>query len=370
MLFDLDTGAILLSVSSLLFRGNESVKIFYRFERVIGTFQCIIFLCGPLKDFLHALRLFVPLGLTLLASGLSLVAQSTQVQWKESSVSFDESAGIISLTMVRSGEMFGSKSVYYSTVEVPNSATSGLDYFAATGLTKILPNGVEEVEVQITINQDPFEEGSASFLVRLSTFDPTVTIGGTSDLTVTINDDDGSSGGGSVVVEWVDSIVRVKEDASTVLLDAVRTGGLSSAVSVSYETSFDLGSGISSADFQGGTGTINFPANVSDQQVSITITNDVFTETDEEFKVTLKNVSSGTIGTRNPVRVIIEDDESSPGVIGWSVASAQVSEGDDEIQLEVRRIGGTQGALSVGYQSSSGTAIAGADFTAVSDILN
>jgi len=69
------------------------------------------FFADPLKDFLHVLRLFVPVGLTLLASGLSLVAQSTQVQWKESSLSFDESAGIISLTIVRSGDMFGSKTV-------------------------------------------------------------------------------------------------------------------------------------------------------------------------------------------------------------------------------------------------------------------
>ena len=72
MLFDWDTGAILLSVCFLVLGVTKVSKYFIDLRELLAHSKVLSFSADPLKDFLHALRLIVPVGLTLLASGLSL----------------------------------------------------------------------------------------------------------------------------------------------------------------------------------------------------------------------------------------------------------------------------------------------------------
>lgn len=61
---------------------------------------------------------------------------------------------------------------------------------------------------------------------------------------------------------------------------------------------------------------------------------------------------------------------SSPGVLQVSPATYAVEEGDTVVQVSVTRTGGTDGAASVSYATSDGTATAGADYTATTGTLN
>ncbi|MDQ3907561.1 MAG: carboxypeptidase regulatory-like domain-containing protein, partial [Acidobacteriota bacterium] len=61
---------------------------------------------------------------------------------------------------------------------------------------------------------------------------------------------------------------------------------------------------------------------------------------------------------------------SSPGILQLSSAAYSVGEGDGSVTLTVTRTNGSNGAASVGYATSDGTATAGSDYTAASGTLN
>jgi plastocyanin len=60
----------------------------------------------------------------------------------------------------------------------------------------------------------------------------------------------------------------------------------------------------------------------------------------------------------------------TPGVLRFSLASYSVGEGAGSATIVVQRTGGDDGAVSVGYAATGGTAVAGQDFTAVSGTLS
>lgn len=328
--------------------------------RVFGSHPIVsAFIAVPLKEFIHAFRKLIPFGISLFAFGMPSFAQNAQVEWKETAVTFDESAGTVQVTLVRSGNLTSLATVFYSTFA--ETATSSFDYQAVTNRQAIFTSGTEEVDINISISQDFQEEGNETFLVQLSNPNLGTDLGNNKDIRITIQDDD------VPLVEWADAIVRVGEDSTTVDLTAIRSGGTNSSVSLTYSTT--AGTATALQDFQTKTGTISFPSGVTQQTVSININNDTLTETDEEFTVTLGNLSSGNIGPQNPVRVIIEDDESAPGEIGWHVSSVTQLESETEIELVAQRTGGTQGSVSVQYSTSAGTATSGVDYSATSGLL-
>ena len=55
---------------------------------------------------------------------------------------------------------------------------------------------------------------------------------------------------------------------------------------------------------------VNFTAGVASQVVSIPITNDIFSESDEVFEVVLSRTMDNTVlGSPNTANIIIEDDD-------------------------------------------------------------
>ena len=60
----------------------------------------------------------------------------------------------------------------------------------------------------------------------------------------------------------------------------------------------------------------------------------------------------------------------SPGILRFSLASYSAGEGAGSATIAVQRTGGDDGAVSVGYAATGGSATAGQDFTAVSGTLS
>ncbi|MCZ6675110.1 MAG: hypothetical protein O7C75_19425 [Verrucomicrobia bacterium] len=312
-----------------------------------------------LRSIFQVVKHLFPVGSVMLSTGLFVAAQTTEIQWKESSVSFDESAGTVEVTLVRSQNMTGLATVYYQTVN--STATSPSDFQSISNRQAVFTTGKEEVTITTRINQDFQEEGSETYLLQLFNPSPGTIIGSKKDLIVTILDDDVAS------IQWSEGVVRVTEDSTFVDLTVVRSGGTGSFVSVNYATS--PGTATQVLDFQSKSGTISFASGETQKSIQINLTNDFLTETDEEFTVQLSDPSSGELGLQSQVRVIIEDDESSAGTIGWSVASVQEVESNTQIQLTAVRTGGNQGSVSVLYATSAITASVGEDFEATNGIL-
>ncbi|HEY0510573.1 MAG TPA: Calx-beta domain-containing protein [Thermoanaerobaculia bacterium] len=72
--------------------------------------------------------------------------------------------------------------------------------------------------------------------------------------------------------------------------------------------------------------------------------------------------------------VVVEDagggGGSHPGTLGFSLANFSVNEGAGTATLAVQRTGGADGAVSVAYAATAGTATAGQDFTSASGTLS
>ncbi len=67
--------------------------------------------------------------------------------------------------------------------------------------------------------------------------------------------------------------------------------------------------------------------------------------------------------------VVVQQATSQPGSLRFSLATFAVAEGAGAATLGVQRTGGADGAVSVHYAASAGTATAGADFAATSGTL-
>jgi len=296
----------------------------------------------------------------LFASSVFSFAQSAEIEWKDPAITVDESSGTVDVTLLRSGSLTGLASIFYQTVA--GTATSGFDYQSINNRQALFTGGKEELTVSIRINQDFQKEGPETFLLQLFNPNTGTIIGSNKDLTITIQDDDVAT------IEWSEGVVRVGEDASSVELIATRSGGTGFSASVDYNTTGGTASPV--FDFQSKSGTLNFLAGEVQKSVFINITNDTQSESDEEFTVQLSDPNSAELGSQGQVRVIIEDDESSPGTIGWNVSSIQKSEGGLEVELVAQRTGGSLGSVSVQYATSDGSAANGTDYIGSSGFLN
>jgi plastocyanin len=77
------------------------------------------------------------------------------------------------------------------------------------------------------------------------------------------------------------------------------------------------------------------------------------------------HVALGMVG-----QIVVQGGVANPGSLRFSSAAFEVSEGAGSRTITVRREGGSDGAVSVQYATSNGSASAGSDYTATSGTLN
>jgi plastocyanin len=77
--------------------------------------------------------------------------------------------------------------------------------------------------------------------------------------------------------------------------------------------------------------------------------------------------AAGGIGMAGTVTV--EESVSEPGNLRFSAGTYSVGEGAGNVTITVNRVGGDDGMVSVSYSTSNGSAMAGADYSAVNDTL-
>jgi hypothetical protein len=113
-----------------------------------------------------------------------------QVQFSASSYSVNEDAGLITITVTRTGSTASSASVSYSTADV--SAVTGSDYNGTSG-TLSFAAGETSKSFTVRILDDTVTESNETFRVALS--GPTnVSAGSPTTATVTIVDNDKARG--------------------------------------------------------------------------------------------------------------------------------------------------------------------------------
>lgn len=269
-----------------------------------------------------------------------------------STATVNEDDGTVAVVVTRTGGSDGEVTVQFDTAD--GTAIAGSDYTAQTGRTLTFGHGVTSQTIDIPIIDDSVQENNKDFTITLTNATGGATIG-TATSTVTIVDDDNP---GELAIQ---STAEVDEDAGIVTLIVSRTGGSDGEVSVDFATA--NGTATADEDYTPKSGTLTFADGETTKSVVIDILDDNIDEPNEDFTVGLSNVVGATLGNDTATVTIVDDD--NPGVL--SIAStASVNEDDGEVLVTVTRTGGSDGEVSVTFNTADGTAVAGSDYTAQS----
>jgi hypothetical protein len=124
------------------------------------------------------------------------------------------------------------------------------------------------------------------------------------------------------IVQLSASSFSVTEGTSTLSVQVTRTGDAAGVSTVDYATSDTAGTAncnvvngaaSSRCDYVMTLGTVRFAAGEVSKTIGIPIINDVYAENDENFTITLSNVSGATLGSPASATLTIHDNEITNG---------------------------------------------------------
>lgn len=158
--------------------------------------------------------------------------------------------------------------------------------------------------------------------------------------------------------------------ASTVRVTTSDGSVLAGPLTVSWATA--NGTAVAGADFTAASGVLTFAAGSASgatQSVSVTLLQDVLDEPAETFTIALAGVVGGGIGTPGVHTVTLTDDDPPPvlAVGDQTVAEPDCASGTAAFTVTLAPVSGLP--VTVQYATASGTAVEGADYTAVAGVL-
>ncbi len=204
-----------------------------------------------------------------------------------------QSAGTVTVTVVRNGGSNGAVSVAYATAN--GTAVAGTDYTAAKGTLKWADGDASANTFEVAISNATPYSGNKSFSVTLSSPSglPSPSAGATlstpSSASVSISGDAGAAVGS---LQLSASSYTVGQRAGTLTVTVNRTGGTAGAVHVAYATS--NGTAVAGTDFTSADGTLDWAAgDASSKTFSVEISNATPFSGSKSFGVTLSSPTGG-----------------------------------------------------------------------------
>lgn len=213
--------------------------------------------------------------------------------------SVSESNGNILIKVIRSKEWSGAVSVSYQTSA--GTAAANADFTPASG-TLNFPSSSTQQTIVVPITNDDSVEGAETFTVTLSNPANGAVLGTLTTHTVTINDDDGPT-----TIAFSGASTSVGESSGQTIVTLIRSGNATSTATV--EVSASGGSANNGLDYFFQAKTITFAPGVTEQPVTVPVTDDSLEEGDEDFALTLSNPGGGaTLGAQTVHTITILDD--------------------------------------------------------------
>lgn len=162
--------------------------------------------------------------------------------------------------------------------------------------------------------------------------------------------------------------ITANESDGTVAMTIFRINGINDAATVRLRTI--SGTATAPDDFEHWEGTlITFPAGSSTAVVYLSLQNDHQAENDETFTIELFDPSPfAALGSDATATITIRDDDIA-GELGFLEAGGVVREDSGSIIINVHRVNGTDGVVSIEYSTVEGSAKAGQDFEPVAGVL-
>ena len=292
------------------------------------------------------------------------VAQTGTLALSSASYSIDENGGNLTVTVNRTGGSDGAASVSYATAN--GTATAPSDYTPQSGSLNWSDGDSAAKSFTVPIVNDSTFEGDETFSVTLSNA-AGAGLGSPISATVTIVEDDPAQTG---TLALSASSYSIDEDGGSLTVTVNRTGGSDGAASVRYVTV--SGTATAPADYAARSGTLFWSDGDSAVRTfSVPIIDDSAFEGDEVFSVQLNTATGASLGSPSTATVTIVDDDPAPaGDVRFRSINQQVEEATGLATVEVERVNGSNGAVSVNYATFDGTATAPDDYQSVSGTLS
>lgn len=172
------------------------------------------------------------------------------------------------------------------------------------------------------------------------------------------------------IIEFAQPDVSVQENGVSVSLRLVRHDGSDGDVTVvfAYE---NLGA-TRDEDYYPATATVVFADGETEKWVEVFILDDQIDEADEAFRIHIEDVVGAQIGTQREMTCTILDDDDTPtypGVLSFPADTFFIDEGEPFVTIEVQRLDGDDGPVSVDFIVTGETATNGIDYQAAGGTL-
>ena len=268
--------------------------------------------------------------------------------------SFSENAGVVSITVTKTGSTALTHNVNFATAD--GTALAGSDFTATSGTLSFLAADTSKT-ISLTLLNDSLFEGPESLSMTLNGATNGASIA-TPAVTVNISDDESAP-------SFSVANVAVNENAGSAIVTVIKSGATSLTHALNYASA--NGSAIAAADYTAVASSLSFAPAETSKTFAVAIAADSIFEGQEAFSVNYGNATNGaTIGTTSS-SVVINDSTAAPS---FSISSPTLAENGGPMSFVVTKTGGTVFSHNVSYTSANGTATAGADYTAVSGTLS
>ncbi len=210
-----------------------------------------------------------------------------RLQFQATTQSVLENSGVVHIVVSRVGGSAGAVTVHYTTLA--GTATADNEYTATSG-TLEFADGQTTAEIDVTILDNLFSGSNKSLQIQLS--DPTggATLGASSLLTLTIQNDEPAQAGPSTV-QFPQATYSASVSSGQLVITVSRSGDLSLAGQVHIETKG--GSAKTRALFTSISRTLSFAPGQQSQQVVIELTNQPLGKGKKSFQLKLSSPSGG-----------------------------------------------------------------------------
>ncbi|MFC1363576.1 MAG: hypothetical protein G8D61_07945 [gamma proteobacterium symbiont of Ctena orbiculata] len=113
-------------------------------------------------------------------------------------------------------------------------------------------------------------------------------------------------------LDFENSSYSVDENAGTITVNVIRSGGSAGDITVDYATSD--GTALAAEDYQQASGTLTFLDGETSQSFTVTILDDTVFEGDETLDLTLSNATGGaSLGAQSAAGLTIVEDDPADG---------------------------------------------------------
>jgi Calx-beta domain len=285
------------------------------------------------------------------------------VKLAEPSYTVSQASGALSVSATRTGGVTGDVAVSYKTSN--GTAAAGSDYTAMAGTLQWANGEASTKTISIPIsNAKPFA-GSKTFAIALASVTGGAELSTPNTGTVNITGD-ASSHAGSLQLSQATYVVG--QGAGSLSVTVNRVNGASGAIAVSYATG--NGTAIAPADYTSSNGTLKWvDGDSSAKTFAVPVSNAAPFVGSKTFSIVLSDPATGAVISNPGSATATISGDQPPGSLALSAASANVAQTGGALTATVNRTGGANGAVTVAYATTNGTAVAGADYTATSGTL-